>query len=293
MLSNFQSITLEEMDNVKLMERTDTKYLLKSAMIPSILNELADDYLVLEVEGQRASRYESLYFDTEDFQLYLMHHNGRVNRHKIRSRKYVESNLNYFEIKTKNNKYRTIKQRIRLLEINSMLSELEATFLAGKINLKASDLVPVLWSNCSRITLVSKHAKERVTIDVKVNFKSVVRIANPYQQGGAVRIANPYQKGGANPYQQEDFKSAEKEVNLSMIAIAEVKREKQVRRTPDSLGGASPFISLMKKRSIRENSISKYCLGVLLLFDNVKRNTFKHSLTIINKLSDGAISHIF
>ena len=48
-----------------------------------------------------------------DFDLYHRHHIGRSNRFKVRSRRYVESDLCFFEVKYRNNKGRTIKNRIR------------------------------------------------------------------------------------------------------------------------------------------------------------------------------------
>ena len=41
---------------------------------------------------------------------FLDHHNRRVNRNKIRFREYVGSNLTFLEVKTKNNKGKTIKK---------------------------------------------------------------------------------------------------------------------------------------------------------------------------------------
>src|SRR4051812_12077582 len=111
-LREFSPITLEEMDEVKLQDRTDTKFVFAAKLLPSILEKLSKDCKVLEVNGIRLSRYETLYYDTDDFLLYNMHQNRRANRYKIRTRKYVESDLNFFEIKFKNNKGRTIKERV-------------------------------------------------------------------------------------------------------------------------------------------------------------------------------------
>jgi len=107
-LDQFAPITLSEMDSVKLMNRTDTKFIFTTNELPKLLEELKNDYRLLDINGNKISRYESLYFDTEDFQLYHQHRCGKLNRYKVRFRKYVESELNYFEVKFKNNKGRTV-----------------------------------------------------------------------------------------------------------------------------------------------------------------------------------------
>src|ERR1051326_3393647 len=99
LIGEFEPISLKEMDNVKLMNRTDTKFLFNIKYLPEILDEVKDHYRILEVEGKRLSRYETLYYDTEEFEMYKAHHQGRLNRFKIRHRTYVESSLGFLEVK--------------------------------------------------------------------------------------------------------------------------------------------------------------------------------------------------
>ena len=61
MLDTFETITLEEMDRVKLMDRTDQKFNFNIAQLPELLNEVRDTYRVLEVAGTKMSHYETLY----------------------------------------------------------------------------------------------------------------------------------------------------------------------------------------------------------------------------------------
>src|SRR5437868_6547196 len=103
-LSQYQPVSLQEMDNVKLMDRTDLKFVFSHRDLPDILIEVMPHYRSLEASGVRISRYETLYYDTVNFELYNRHHSGKMNRYKIRSRKYVESDLHFFEIKYKNNR---------------------------------------------------------------------------------------------------------------------------------------------------------------------------------------------
>jgi hypothetical protein len=169
-LSFFEPITLKEMDSVKLMNRTDTKYIFNIKYFAAIMNEIRDKYRILEVEGKRLSRYETLYYDTQQFELYQQHHKGKLNRYKIRHRTYVESDLGFLEVKFKNNKGRTIKTRINQREVPYTWQNECEDFLHKSIPYQPSALVPVMWVNYSRNTLVNKNSAERLTIDLNLEF---------------------------------------------------------------------------------------------------------------------------
>src|SRR5688572_27019911 len=196
-LATFEPITLEEMDNVKLMDRTDTKFVFSMSQLPSILEAVRPYYRSLEISGTRVSKYETLYYDTDDFRLYQRHHTGKMNRYKIRSRKYVESNLHFFEVKYKNNKGRTIKNRIKTREIEKELSEKAMKMLADNTNIRPESLKAKLWVNYSRITLVNKTSAERLTIDIGLHYLT-----------------------------------DEKRVDLNSLVIAEVKQDKASSSSP-------------------------------------------------------------
>lgn len=170
-LSQFETITLAEMDNVKLMERTDTKYTFHVAELSNVLQQTQSFYKILSVENNRISRYKTLYYDTDNFDLYNKHHSGKLNRYKIRHRTYVESNLGFLEVKFKNNKGRTFKTRVKA-SIHAELHTGKAfDFLQKQLPFSPQSLVPKLWINYSRITLVNKHSAERLTIDLNLEFK--------------------------------------------------------------------------------------------------------------------------
>ena len=170
-LKTFLPITLAEMDEKKLMNRTDTKYVFHESQLPLFLEQLKDDYRVLDVSGVRMSRYESLYFDTENLDLFRMHQRGKTNRHKVRFRKYVESDLNFFEIKFKSNKGRTIKKRLKQDVIEEKIQNTAEDFLHKKTSMQSSELLPQFWANYSRITLVNNVLPERVTLDLNLQFR--------------------------------------------------------------------------------------------------------------------------
>ena len=170
LLQNFESITLKEMDRVKLMDRTDTKFTFHISILPQVLDAVKSQYKILEIENKRISKYETLYYDTSTFDLYHRHQSGRLNRYKIRHRTYVESALGYLEVKFKNNKGRTIKERIKKKEVPATWDDASTTFLDSKLPFLSSTLKPVVWVNYKRITLVSKTNAERVTIDLEMEF---------------------------------------------------------------------------------------------------------------------------
>lgn len=158
------------MDSVKLMDRTDTKFVFHVQDLDAVLSDISKHYRALEVEGTRWSPYETLYYDTPGLELYIRHHNQKLNRYKIRYRKYVNSNLHFFEIKFKNNKGRTIKKRIKEAAIETEIKNNAQQLLESITGFKAAELKPILFVNCSRATLVNTQMEERLTLDVKLQF---------------------------------------------------------------------------------------------------------------------------
>lgn len=192
-LNEFAPIFLQEMDDVKLMDRTDTKFTFSINHLSSILDLLKEKYRVLEIEGNRVSRYETLYFDTPDLKLYQLHHSGRLNRHKVRHRTYVESKIGFLEVKFKNNKGRTFKSRIKEKEVCLDFTDRHTEFIQNKTPYSASQLVPTVWVNYSRITLVNRTSKERLTIDINLEFRK----DNALKQHSSLVIAEVKQDGKA------------------------------------------------------------------------------------------------
>jgi len=168
--TDFEAISLKEMDDVKLMDRADEKYIFRIEQLPFLLDRLRGHYKVLEIEGQRASRYETLYYDTDSLDLYIKHLTKRTNRYKIRSRNYVESNLCFFEVKLKNSKGRTIKTRIKTSHVFEQLSDDQrlSMFLHQETGFESARMKAQFWINYHRITLVNIASKERCTIDLNL-----------------------------------------------------------------------------------------------------------------------------
>ncbi len=171
-LSEFSPIALSEMQGVELMDRADTKFVISRSELLSILPLMIPHYQVLEIGGIRTSSYETLYYDTPDFFFYTRHHNGKMNRLKIRKRRYVESNLNFLEVKFKTNRDQTKKDRTKLPEVSNTLSDAESAFIQNETHFE-QELVPKLWNFFTRVALVSPLYRERVTIDFGLSYRNV------------------------------------------------------------------------------------------------------------------------
>lgn len=167
----FTPISLGEMDKVKLMNRTDTKYWFHASHLHTLLEVIQDSYFILNINNEIAMPYSTIYYDTTDNGMFTAHHNGKLNRYKIRRRSYVLSGISFLEVKFKNNKGRTIKKRIPTSFEGDSFNETENTFLRDNTPFTTYDLTQALINNFSRITLVNKNFKERCTIDFNLNFK--------------------------------------------------------------------------------------------------------------------------
>ncbi|MDG1718693.1 MAG: VTC domain-containing protein [Flavobacteriales bacterium] len=170
-LNKFETITLSEMDDVKLMSRTDTKFVFNFLRLPEFLEKLSRFYKVLLIDENLIHDYKSLYFDTEDRKFYIEHHNRRVNRNKIRFREYVGSGLTFLEIKLKSNKGKTIKKRIKVDSISEEITEQQQKYI-HKIIGYPIEVSAKQWINFSRVTFVHKTQKERLTMDINLTFNN-------------------------------------------------------------------------------------------------------------------------
>ena len=170
-LQGFDPISLSQMDEVALLDRQDTKYLLKRNDFTRILEALQEEYFALEVVGKRRSHYRTLYFDSQDLLFYNLHQRGKKNRVKIRMRQYVDSSLTFLEIKLKNNKNRTVKFRKEIEGIHDTLSKDDLDFIDESYRLE-EPLKASIMNDFHRITLVHKKKQERLTFDVDLDFEN-------------------------------------------------------------------------------------------------------------------------
>ena len=168
LLNSFDSIGLKDIDDVKLMDRVDTKFSFNFQNLETFLNSLSEDYNLLVIEGNAVSKYNSLYYDDETFTAFNDHQRKKPNRFKVRFRKYVYSDIQFLEVKHKVNG-RTVKTRIPSESIPSEMNQKQEDFV-HETGIQG-DLVPSLQNKFKRITLIHKNKSERVTLDFDISFK--------------------------------------------------------------------------------------------------------------------------
>lgn len=255
-LTNYQPITLEEMSGIRLMNRTDTKFVTNIATLRKLLKLAVWQYRAQEIEGKRQARYYTMYFDTPDMQMYTCHHSGHANRQKLRIRSYVDSGLNFLEVKTKNNHKRTRKKRTTMFDFDPLAPARNIAFDSHDDNFKEYDcfLRENLWykpeimgeaieNRFNRITLVNNNKTERLTIDTDLCFHNI-------------HTGN--------------------DCSLPELAIIELKRDGLV---------PSPILALLNELRIKPLGFSKYCIGTALTNPDIRQNRFKQRLHALEKLA--------
>lgn len=246
-LADMSPISLEEMNSVKLMNRTDTKYLLNHQILNGLAASWKPLFYVQEVAGSRIANYKTLYFDTPDALTYTVHHNRHLHRQKIRQREYVDTGTIFCEVKNKINTGRTKKKRMEIpaSEWGQLYNMPEmASFLKEKVWITEETLSPRLQNQFQRITLVNKAKTERITIDSGIRFHN----------------------------QLNDCAA-----DVSELVIVEVKQDGNQ---------PSDFKRLLLEARVPQKRLSKYCLGMLLTDEHIKYNRFKEKIRYVSKLTN-------
>lgn len=172
-LSKYRKVSLEEISAVRLMDRIDVKFVVPVQMLPQLLEKAQPYYNVQEIAMKRISAYETMYLDTPDCYFYHSHLNGKLNRCKVRFRKYKDTKQSFLEVKQKSNKGRTSKVRVEHLSPGFVICNDDVNFLHNINQLQySSNLNPVLLNNFFRVTLVNNSFTERLTIDFGLNFRN-------------------------------------------------------------------------------------------------------------------------
>jgi hypothetical protein len=170
-LNEFSSHGLNDLNNAKLMNRVDSKFILPISFLPDLLLQLNSFYSILEINGKRTSHYHNQYFDTPDMALYRAHHNGKLNRYKVRRRHYLDTNTAFLEVKLKNNQKRTIKTRIKL---SGQTGEhaLCSQFIQEQMGTTSNNLDISQQSGYQRIALANEAQAERLTLDFDLWYQN-------------------------------------------------------------------------------------------------------------------------
>ena len=173
LLTKLQPITLEEMKDIRLMNRTDTKFVTNKEKLVRLLELAEGKYYAQFNNGSKIADYMTTYWDTDDYRFYMEHHNGRAPRQKVRVRTYMDSDITFLEIKTKNNHGRTKKKRVEVPCQQITGEGGNEEFLKERVHLSLADIHPTVRNRFHRITLVNYGKTERLTIDYDVHFHNM------------------------------------------------------------------------------------------------------------------------
>ena len=172
LIATFRPITLEEMKGIRLMNRIDTKFITTQPMLLQLLQMASQEYVIQEIDGERNMLYRTAYYDTDQMDMYNAHQHGHANRQKMRFRTYVNSDLQFLEVKTKNNHGRTKKKRIRVSD--RLFTSEKLAFLRDTLRYDALTLRPTLDNEFRRVTLVNHNRSERLTIDTDLRYHNTL-----------------------------------------------------------------------------------------------------------------------
>ncbi len=242
-LGLLQPISLDEMSGIKLMNRTDTKFVTNKAKLAQLLELTQGQYFAQQIEGSRIANYQTTYWDTPLHRFFLEHHNGRAPRQKIRVRTYLDSDMTFLEVKTKNNHGRTKKKRITVpsQERQDVVDAGGSEFTQKLTGATFDDILPTVQNQFQRITLVNYGKTERLTIDFNVAFHNY---------------------------------ETEHDAQTGQLVIIELKRDGNV---------FSPVLDLLRQLRIKPSGFSKYCIGSVMTNASLKNNLFKEKLVRIRK----------
>ena len=231
-LDQYQPISLDDIEAIKLMNRMDTKYIVPTDTLMRLLEELSDDYLVLEIDSHRFGEYQSVYYDTCDLDMFRSHVTAHYPRFKVRERRYSQNGLQFLEVKHKATNGRTSKKRLPL-ENETDFDTVAEHIVVPHTPFRTEELYPQLSNSFNRITLVNKVRTERLTLDFDLQFNSLDGVATPV---------------------------------FKQTAVVELKQDKKA----DSV-----IARRLRDENIRPCGMSKYCVGMLLLYSNLTYKMYK------------------
>lgn len=255
LITQMAPISLDEMSGIKLMNRTDTKFVTTMDQLVRLLRLARNDYRIQEIDGKRNMAYYTTYFDTPDMNMYTVHQNGHTGRQKLRIRCYVDSHLSFLEVKTKNNHGRTKKKRVDMVGFDPLHPDHDIRFVAQDEQYRSYDeflrrtlrydptvLREKLENRFNRITLVNNACTERLTIDSSLRFHNLVN---------------------------------DQSFDMGPLVIIELKR--------DGLQ-PSPVLEMLRQLRIHPHGFSKYCMGSAFTNPKLKHNRFKERLRYVERL---------
>jgi hypothetical protein len=174
-IHRLEPISLAELtEKAELQTRVDRKYVLPRTDALALLNHIAPDTRVLEIDNRRTFRYQSVYFDTPDLVSFRLTAHRRRRRFKIRTRTYLDSALCFLEVKTEGYRGGTVKNRLPY-ERRDEESVTPGRWFVDDVLNDRTDLhfSPTLLTHYTRTTLYQAAGNSRATIDLNLSWTDV------------------------------------------------------------------------------------------------------------------------
>ena len=203
-------ISLAELvDKAELQTRVDRKYVLPVADAQALLGRLDPSTRVLQIDGRRRFRYQSIYFDTPDLVSFRLAALRRRHRFKIRTRSYLDSGCCWLEVKTPGIRGGTIKNRLPYQPDDRNTLVPGRSFVDGLLGAQAGlTFAPTLTTHYLRSTFYLPAGHTRATLDVDLAWEDADgrRLQRPHLAvvetktgGGASAIDRLLWAGGHRP----------------------------------------------------------------------------------------------
>lgn len=252
LVAQMKPITLEEMKSVRLMKRTDTKFVTNVATLERLLLLTVESYSAQHNNGKCIAGYRTVYWDTPvTHEMFRQHHCAHFPRTKVRARTYLDSGHCFLEVKKKDNHGKTRKKRIEIPSIEAVVNDhYGEDFLTERTGYTFNDIIPTIENAFQRITLVNDAKTERLTIDFGIRFLN-------HETGETGTVDD--------------------------LVIIELKRDGRVH---------SPILALLRQLRIKPSGFSKYCIGSAITNNNLKINRFKKRMHRYEKITGNCIRPI-
>lgn len=179
-LNKFSAINLTDYGMFDFADATESKFILSAKKLKKVLEEIKDDYYVLQIKEKRIFKYTNEYYDTEDYKLYMAYHNGCGNRYLIKNNQVEGIKNSSLKIKFQSNKGEVSrkKQKTKGVDIeNDSIRE----FVQENTPFNPEVLKKMLKNQFFRIVLIHKKNNEKITIDLDLKLSNAKnRIKLPY-----------------------------------------------------------------------------------------------------------------
>ncbi|GAB2976129.1 polyphosphate polymerase domain-containing protein [Saccharothrix stipae] len=216
----------ELIERAALQTRVDRKYVIPAEALPRLLEQLAPHARVLDIDGERTFRYESVYFDTPRLVSYHSAAYRRRRRFKVRTRTYLDSAECWLEVKISGARGSITKHRLPYHPSDRDTVRPGRHFVEEALARESiapdtdGSLDPVLITDYRRTTLLLPDSASRVTIDTALSWRH-----------------------------------DDSTLHLTGLAVVETK----------TAAAASPVDRMLWQRGVRPVRISKYATGLAAL----------------------------